>query len=66
MYNKSLKGALENSNGLQNTDEPVKIIKKKKKKKLGEKGCKNSLHSTFMHLWSCQVELCYPGVPYES
>lgn len=33
MYNKSLKGALENSNGLQNTDEPVNIIKKKKKKK---------------------------------
>lgn len=35
MYNKSLKGALENSNGLQNTDEPVNIIKKKKKKKAG-------------------------------
>lgn len=51
MYNKSLKGAWENSNRLQITYEPVNIIKKKKKKwGRGVKGCKNSLNSTFMHL----------------
>lgn len=52
LCNRSLNGTLENSNRLQNTDHPVNIIKNGGQKK----GFKNALHSTFMHLLSCQVE----------
>lgn len=40
-HNRSLKGALENSNRLQNTDQPINVIKKKKKESgVGERAAK--------------------------
>lgn len=62
LYNRSLKGALENSDRLQNRDQSVNVIEKVEKKK----GCKNAFHATFMHFLSCQVELHCLGVLYES